>query len=107
VTPELVARGVFAGLLGGSLAAFFPVVTGSINGLLAGRHAQRDDRLFILSQAIKQLCVGGLLLFLCGLGLARGGMAWMLSGLCAGHAPVYWRHCRRRLCRRGLFLLLL
>ena len=51
VTPALVARGVFAGLLGGGFAAFFPVVTGGIGGLLAGHAtAQRDDRLFILSQ---------------------------------------------------------
>jgi putative membrane protein len=83
VTPALVARGVFAGLLGGSFAAFFPVVTGGMGGLLAGHAtAQRDDRLFILSQGASKAVyyVGGFLLFFVpGLGLARGGMAWMLS----------------------------
>ncbi len=91
VTPELVARGVFAGLLGGSLAAFFPVVTGGIGGLLAGHAtAQRDDRLFILSQGASKVVyyVGGLLLFFVpGLGLARGGMAWMLSTVYAPGTP--------------------
>ena len=83
VTPSLLARGVFAGLLGGGFAAFFPVVTGGIGGLLAGHAtAQRDDRLFILSQGASKAVyyVGGFLLFFVpGLGLTRGGMAWMLS----------------------------
>jgi len=83
VTPSLWARGVFAGLLGGGFAAFFPVITGGIGGLLAGHAtAQRDDRLFILSQGASKAVyyVGGFLLFFVpGLGLMRGGMAWMLS----------------------------
>jgi putative membrane protein len=91
VTPALVAQGVFAGLLGGSFAAFFPVVTGGIGGLMAGHAtAQRDDRLFILSQGASKVVyyVGGLLLFFMpGLGLARGGMAWMLSTIYAPGTP--------------------
>jgi putative membrane protein len=83
VTPELIARGTFAGALGGSFAAFFPVVTGGIGGFLAGHAtAQRDDRLFILSQGASKVFyyVGGFLLFFVpGLGMTRGGMAWMLS----------------------------
>lgn len=95
VTPSLVARGVFAGLLGGGFAAFFPVVTGGIGGLLAGHAtAQRDDRLFILSQGASKAVyyVGGFLLFFVpGLGLTRGGMAWMLSTVYAPGTPqVYW-----------------
>jgi putative membrane protein len=91
ITPSLLARGVLAGLLGGSFAAFFPVVTGGIGGLLAGHAtAQRDDRLFILSQGASKVVyyVGGFLLFFVpGLGLARGGMAWMLSTVYAPGAP--------------------
>jgi putative membrane protein len=95
VTPSLVARGVFAGLLGGGFAAFFPVVTGGIGALLAGHAtAQRDDRLFILSQGASKAVyyVGGFLLFFVpGLGLTRGGMAWMLSTVYAPGTPqVYW-----------------
>jgi putative membrane protein len=91
VTPSLLARGVFAGLLGGGFAAFFPVVTGGIGGLLAGHAtAQRDDRLFILSQGASKAVyyVGGFLLFFVpGLGLTRGGMAWMLSTVYAPGTP--------------------
>jgi len=83
VTPALIARGAFAGTLGGGFAAFFPVVTGGIGGFLAGHAtAQRDDRLFILSQGASKMVyyVGGFLLFFVpGLGMTRGGMAWMLS----------------------------
>ena len=91
ITPLLLARGILAGLLGGSFAAFFPVVTGGIGGLLAGHAtAQRDDRLFILSQGASKAVyyVGGFLLFFVpGLGLARGGMAWMLSTVYAPGTP--------------------
>ena len=91
LTPSLLARGVFAGLLGGGFAAFFPIVTGGIGGLLAGHAtAQRDDRLFILSQGASKAVyyVGGFLLFFVpGLGLTRGGMAWMLSTIYAPGTP--------------------
>lgn len=87
----LVGRGVFAGALGGLFAAFFPVVTGGIGGLLAGHAtAQRDDRLFILSQGASKVVyyVGGFLLFFVpGLYLTRGGMAWMLSTLWQSYTP--------------------
>ncbi len=90
-TPALIGRGVFAGTLGGLFAAFFPVVTGGIGGLLAGHAtAQRDDRLFILSQGASKVVyyVGGFLLFFVpGLYLTRGGMAWMLSTLWRSYTP--------------------
>ena len=66
VTPWLVLRGTFAGTLGGLFAAFFPVVTGGIGGFLAGHAtAQRDDRLFIISQGASKIVyyVGGFLFF--------------------------------------------
>ncbi len=91
VTPGLLLRGIFAGSLGGLFAAFFPVVTGGIGGFLAGHAtAQRDDRLFIISQGTSKVVyyVGGFLLFFVpGLHLTRGGMAWMLSSLWASHTP--------------------
>ena len=84
-TPWLFLRGTFAGALGGLFAAFFPVVTGGIGGLIAGHAtAQRDDRLFIISQGASKMIyyVGGFLFFFVpGLHLTRGGMAWMLSSL--------------------------
>jgi putative membrane protein len=83
VTPSLIARGVAAGSLGGIFAAFFPVVTGGIGGFLAGQAtAQRDDRLFLISQGASKVVyyVGAVMLFFVpGLNLTRGGMAWMLS----------------------------
>ncbi|MHC4780068.1 MAG: tripartite tricarboxylate transporter permease [Planctomycetota bacterium] len=84
-SPSVLFRGIGAGCMGGLFAAFFPVVTGGMGGLLAGHAtAQRDDRIFIISQGASKLVyyVGGfLLLFVPGLHLRRGGMAIMMSGL--------------------------
>jgi putative membrane protein len=95
LSPGLIARGVGAGALGGLFAAFFPVVTGGIGGFLAGHAtAQRDDRLFIVSQGASKLVyyVGAFLFFFVpGLHLTRGGMAGMLSILYAPYTPAtYW-----------------
>jgi putative membrane protein len=95
LSPRLIARGVGAGALGGLFAAFFPVVTGGIGGFLAGHAtAQRDDRLFIVSQGASKLVyyVGAFLFFFVpGLHLTRGGMAWMLSILYTPYTPeTYW-----------------
>lgn len=83
VSPSHLLRGVASGTLGGLFAAFFPVVTGGVGSFLAAHAtAQRDDRVFLLSQGASKSVyyVGGFLLFfLPGLGLARGGMAAMLS----------------------------
>lgn len=80
---RVVGQGTAAGTLGGLFAAFFPVVTGGIGGLLAGHAtAQRDERAFLISQGAAKLVtyVGGFLLFFVpGLHLTRGGMAWMVS----------------------------
>jgi putative membrane protein len=90
-TPWLFLRGTFAGALGGLFAAFFPVVTGGIGGFIAGHAtAQRDDRLFIISQGASKMIyyVGGFLFFFVpGLHLTRGGMAWMLSSLWSAYTP--------------------
>ena len=85
VTPSHLARGVASGALGGWFAAFFPVVTGGVGAFLAAHAtAQRDDRVFILSQGVSKAIyyVGGFLLFFIpGLNLARGGMAAMLGAI--------------------------
>jgi putative membrane protein len=90
-TPGVVLRGTLAGALGGLFAAFFPVVTGGIGGFIAGHAtAQRDDRVFIISQGASKVVyyVGGFLLFFVPqLHLTRGGMAWMLSSLWNAHTP--------------------
>ena len=85
VLPEQVVRGVGAGGLGGGLAAFFPVITGGVGGLLAGHAtAQRDERVFMISQGVSKLVYytgAFLLLFVPGLGITRGGGAWMARTL--------------------------
>jgi len=95
LSPGLLARGVGAGALGGLFAAFFPAVTASVGGFLAGHAtAQRDDRLFIVSQGASKLVyyVGAYLFFFVpGLYLTRGGMAWMVSLLYQPKSPaIYW-----------------
>jgi putative membrane protein len=81
--PGELLRGTLAGAFGGLFAAFFPVVTGGIGGFIAGHAtAQRDERLFLISQGASKVVyyVGGFLFFFVpGLQLTRGGMAWMLS----------------------------
>ncbi|MBN1484766.1 MAG: tripartite tricarboxylate transporter permease [Chloroflexia bacterium] len=89
--PAELIRGTLAGAFGGLLAAFFPVVTGGIGGFIAGHAtAQRDDRLFLISQGASKVVyyVGGLLFFFVpGLQLTRGGMAWMLSTVYSQATP--------------------
>lgn len=85
VDARLFLRGSGSGCFGGMFAAVFPLITGGIGGLLAGHAtAQRDDRLFIISQGASKVVyyVGGfMLLFVPGLTKTRGGMSWMLSGI--------------------------
>jgi putative membrane protein len=85
ISPDAAIRGAFAGALGGGFAAFFPVITGGIGGLLAGHAtALRNDRTFLVSQGTSKLVyyVGGLLLFFVPrLGITRGGGAWIISGI--------------------------
>ncbi|HNV70698.1 MAG TPA: tripartite tricarboxylate transporter permease, partial [Candidatus Ozemobacteraceae bacterium] len=47
---ELFARGTFSGFLGGFTAAYVPIVTAGVGGLMSGHGtAQRDSRLFVMS----------------------------------------------------------
>lgn len=89
VTGAQVAQGVFAGTLGGGFAAFFPVITGGIGGLLAGHAtALRNDRVFLISQGASKMIyyVGGLLFFFVPTTtMTRGGAAGMLRTLYRPH----------------------
>ncbi len=80
-----VSHGALAGICGGGFAAFFPVITGGIGGMLAGHAtAMRDNQSFLVSQgASKALYYTGGTLLLCmpGLHLTRGGGAWLLRGV--------------------------
>lgn len=83
LTWDLVARGTFGGFLGGFMAAFVPIVTAGVGGLLAGHAtAQRDGRLFVMSYGTCKTVyyVGSFLLFFVpGLSLTRGGLAWIVT----------------------------
>ncbi|NQU38902.1 MAG: tripartite tricarboxylate transporter permease [Lentisphaerae bacterium] len=80
-----ILRGGFAGTLGGGFAAYFPVVTGGVGGLLAGHAtALRNDRVFLVSQGASKLVyyVGGLMLFFVpGVHLKRGGGAALMRSI--------------------------
>jgi putative membrane protein len=88
ISNDVVLRSVAAGGLGGGFAAFFPVITGGIGGMLAGHAtAQRDERVFIMSQGVSKLIYytgAFMLMFVPGLGIKRGGAAWMIQSL---HLP--------------------
>ncbi|NLM17317.1 MAG: hypothetical protein GX221_06340 [Candidatus Riflebacteria bacterium] len=79
----LVYQGSFSGFLGGFFAAFMPIVTAGIGGLLSSHAtAQRDNRLFILSYGTCKTVyyVGSFLLFFIpGVYLTRGGLASIVS----------------------------
>ncbi len=80
---ELVVRGTFGGFLGGFFAAYVPIVTAGVGGLMAGHAtAQRDGRLFVISYGTCKTVyyVGSFLLFFIpGLSLTRGGLAWIVT----------------------------
>jgi putative membrane protein len=89
INGDLLLRSGIAGGIGGGFAAFFPVITGGIGGLLAGHAtAQRDERVFMMSQGVSKVVyyTGALLLFFVpGLFLTRGGGAWIIKGLYVPH----------------------
>lgn len=85
VDASTILRSTAAGGLGGGFAAFFPVITGGIGGLLSGHAtAQRDERVFIMSQGVSKVIYytgAFLFFFIPGLGLTRGGGAWIMKTL--------------------------
>ena len=84
-----ILRSSASGGLGGAFAAFFPVVTGGVGGLLAGHAtAMRDERVFIMSQGVSKLIyyTGAFMFFFVpGTHLTRGGGAWIMSSLYTPH----------------------
>jgi putative membrane protein len=92
--PRSLAKGIASGTLGGAFAAFVPVVSGGIGGMLAGHATSlRDDRAFLVSQGASKAVyyMGGLLLlFVPGLHVARGGAAGMLRTLYRPSLTDYW-----------------
>jgi putative membrane protein len=91
---SVLLRGTLAGSLGGLFAAMFPLVTGGIGGFLAGHAtAQRDERVFVISQGASKVVyyVGGFLFFFApGLQRVKGGMAAMLSTIWGGTTPQFY-----------------
>ncbi len=85
IDGEVILRSTACGGLGGGFAAFFPIVTGGVGGLLAGHAtAQRDERVFIMSQGVSKLVyyTGAYMLFFVPLlNIRRGGGAWMIQSL--------------------------
>jgi len=83
IDADQITRAIGAGSLGGGFAAVFPLVTGGIGGLLAGHAtAQRDEKVFMISQGVSKFVyyVGAFFLFFIpATNITRGGMAWMLS----------------------------
>ncbi|HAE39476.1 MAG TPA: hypothetical protein DCG57_12680 [Candidatus Riflebacteria bacterium] len=79
----LICRGTFGGFLGGFFAAYIPIVTAGVGGLMAGHAtAQRDGRLFVMSYGTCKTVyyVGSFMLFFIpGLSLTRGGLAWIVT----------------------------
>lgn len=82
-----VIRGVAAGCLGGGFAALVPGISGGMGGLLAGHAtAQRDDRIFLVSQGASRFVyyAGAMLIFfLPGAGYSRGTGSFLLGSVYA------------------------
>jgi putative membrane protein len=78
-----VAHGTAAGFLGGTFAAFEPVITAGVGGVLSGHATStRGDVQFIVSGAAGRFAyyVGAFFLFWVPLlHLTRGGMAWVTA----------------------------
>jgi len=91
VSPLEALSGIVSGMIGGLVAAIFPAVTAGIGSLVAGHAtAQRDERVFIVSQGAARTAyyVGALLLwYVPGLYLIRGGMSSMQSAFYAPRTP--------------------
>jgi putative membrane protein len=90
-----VRQGSLAGILGGSFAAFFPVITGGVGGMLAGHAtAIRGKYAFLVSQGASKTIyyTGGVILFFVpNLYLVRGGGAAMLKATVSPYpAHLYW-----------------
>lgn len=83
--------GIGSGILGGGIAAFFPVVTGGMGALVGGHMAStRGDDAFMISQGASRVVyyVGALsLLFVPTSRITRGAVAWIVQGI---YTPKTW-----------------
>jgi len=79
------------GLIGGLIAAVFPIITGGMGALIASHMtSQRGDDAFIISQGVNRVIyyVGAFyLLFLPTARLTRGAVAWLTQGI---YVPKTW-----------------
>ncbi len=89
--PVNVLNGITSGAFGGSIAAFFPVITGGMGALVAGHMvSSRGDDTFIVSQGSNRLLyyVGAFfLLFIPTTTLRRGAGAQLVSSI---YVPKTW-----------------
>ncbi len=89
--PYGILNGIASGAFGGSIAAFFPIVTGGMGALVAGHMASsRGDDVFIVSQGANRVLyyVGAFfLLFVPTTTLTRGAGAWLVSSI---YQPKTW-----------------
>ncbi|MEM1661905.1 MAG: tripartite tricarboxylate transporter permease [Desulfurococcaceae archaeon] len=86
-----VAWGAASGLIGGTIAAVFPIITGGMGGLIAGHMTStRGDDAFVISQGVNRVVyyVGAFyLLFLPFSRLVRGATAWITQAI---YMPKTW-----------------
>ena len=95
VNFEVSLKSMISGGLGGLLAALFPIVTAGIGGLISGHAtAQRDERIFVMSQGVSKVVyyVGAFLLFFVpGKRMGKGGLVAMVSPFFTVHTKQeYW-----------------
>jgi len=104
-------RAIAAGMLGGGIGAFLPVVTGGVGALLAGHTmGHRDSRGFLISQGAARMVYyagGFLFLVMPGLGMVRGGAAGMVRTFGWIPGPVDYLQVLGALCMSGALLALI
>lgn len=89
--PTAVMNGIASGVIGGGIAAFFPVITGGMGALIGGHMASgKGDDTFVVSQGAARTVyyVGALfLLFMPTARITRGAVAWLIGGV---YTPKTW-----------------
>jgi len=89
--PSAIIVGSASGIIGGGIAAFFPIITGGMGALIGGHMASsRGDDTFIISQGAARLVyyTGALyFLFHPTMRVTRGSVAWLVGGL---YTPKTW-----------------
>ncbi|MEM4436727.1 MAG: tripartite tricarboxylate transporter permease [Thermosphaera sp.] len=91
LSPKGVVNGIGSGVLGGGIAAFFPVITGGMGALIGGHMASsKGDDTFMVSQgAARVMYYSGalLLLFTPTSRITRGAVAWLVGSI---YTPKTW-----------------